>query len=387
MSKNPQSKSIWLVYASHKGGHTYPAKALTNYLNKYFGNIVSAYPVNILEYTSILSRAEKIGRWGDLKLRKIWKAGYKNLHKENKFFIHLWRSIEQGFFELDQVTKRLLKHYPAPDLIISFQPELNIVARYFKRNFAVDFYTVIIDLVVHGLWKDPYVDYYFVYNEAMKEDLIQRGVSPTQISVSGIPLREQFTELNTKGNQKELRKQLKLASELPTILIMGGLLGTMVDFFNVINSILKENLTLQLLVVCGKNELAQKRALEIKRQSRGPIYVYGTVDNIAELMFSSDLVISKPGSVTIAEALALGKPMLVITPEAGSAQELLFAQLLQKEKAGVWVTNVQEVGAELKKLLASPLILENLQQNAQRVGSHSLIANKIISEKIIDLLI
>ncbi|MCS7258699.1 MAG: glycosyltransferase [candidate division WOR-3 bacterium] len=384
MNGNLSKKVLWLLYASHKGGHTYPTRALLNHLQIYYSDYFDSYAINILDYTYLVSFFETIGRYGDLKFRKLWRAGYKNLQRENKLFLDVWKRIEKFIFYLDNVPNKLLKKYPSPDLIISFQPELNAVADFFKKYFFVPWHTVIIDLNLHGLWVNNAVDFYYVYNNEMRENLIRKGFKPEQIIISGIPLREQFLAVTAKP-QIETRKKLSLYQELPTILIMAGLLGTMVDFTKVIAQIVDLNKACQLLVVCGKNIRAQKEILDYKSKLKIPIYVYGTVDLIAPLMWSSDFIISKPGSVTIAEALALGKPMIVVTPKAGSLQEFYFAELLEKENTGRWANTDEEILRLVEEFLTNPELLENLGKNARQKHGHNLNATKIIAENIINI--
>ncbi|MEO0132237.1 MAG: glycosyltransferase [candidate division WOR-3 bacterium] len=377
-------KTLWLVYASRKGGHTYPTYALLSYLKTNYAHLFDARAINLLEHSFWMSSLEIVGRYGDLKFRKLWRFGYKSLRAESKWFLKIWEKSERLLFYFDNIVNTLFKKFPTPDLIVSFQPELNAIADYFKKYFLGQWHTVIIDLCLHGLWVNRAVDFYYVYNEEMKQMLLNKNFNTDQILVSGIPLRSQFYEVITKS-PSEIRSQLGIFPNLPTILIIGGLLGTMVNFAEVVSKILNLKYPCQLLVVTGKNIRAQQQLVEIKTKLKLPIYIYGATDNVAPLMWASDFIISKPGSVTIAEALSLGKPMIVVTPEAGSLQEFYFAKLLEEENVGRWARNLYEIPRLVEELLTQKDLFVVLSTNAQKKHGHNLNATRIITENIINV--
>ena len=102
-----------------------------------------------------------------------------------------------------------------------------------------------------------------------------------------------------------------------------------------------------------------------------------------ELMWASDAVISKPGSVTMAEVLALGKPLVAISPRAGSAQELRFAAFLRQNAAGVWINKADELGPALARLFGCRSTYEQVCKNAHALGHYGLFANKAIFEDVV----
>ena len=138
----------------------------------------------------------------------------------------------------------------------------------------------------------------------------------------------------------------------------------------------------QILAVFGKNDVDKKRAQALKASYEWPMHLFGTVSNMDELMWASDVVISKPGSVTIAEALSLGKPMIVMNPLAGSAQELRFAGFLEENGAGLWTSSVQELGSALRRMTDNGREYRQMCSRAKELGQCSLTANETIFNDI-----
>jgi processive 1,2-diacylglycerol beta-glucosyltransferase len=103
---------------------------------------------------------------------------------------------------------------------------------------------------------------------------------------------------------------------------------------------------------------------------------------MGDLMWASDVVISKPGSVTMAEALSLGKPMIVMNPLAGSAQELRFASFLEQNGAGLWARSVQELGGALRRVTGNTQEYAQMCGRAKNLGQCSLTANETIFNDI-----
>jgi processive 1,2-diacylglycerol beta-glucosyltransferase len=105
----------------------------------------------------------------------------------------------------------------------------------------------------------------------------------------------------------------------------------------------------QIVVVAGRNE-ALRRELAA-RDRRHPTHVLGFVGNMHELMASADLIISKPGGLTSSEALALGKPLLILNPIPG--QEAANSDFLLEHGAAAKVNRVEDLPFRVGQLLGT----------------------------------
>ncbi|MCK4256331.1 hypothetical protein KAX35_05550, partial [candidate division WOR-3 bacterium] len=118
--------------------------------------------------------------------------------------------------------------------------------------------------------------------------------------------------------------------------------------------------------------------------SKWPIHPYDRVENMDEMMWASDVVISKPGSVTIAEILSLGKASILLSPKAGSAQELAFGEYVQKNGAGIFLGNNSEIGKFLEELLVNSEKIKLMSEQAFKLGVYNRRANRVIYDTILE---
>jgi len=79
----------------------------------------------------------------------------------------------------------------------------------------------------------------------------------------------------------------------------------------------------------------------------------------------ADLIITKPGGLTSSEALALGKPLLILDPIPG--QEAANSDFLLEGGAAVKVNRVDDLPYRVEQLLASKR-LAGLAKAAKALG-------------------
>jgi 1,2-diacylglycerol 3-beta-galactosyltransferase len=75
-------------------------------------------------------------------------------------------------------------------------------------------------------------------------------------------------------------------------------------------------LDVQLVIVCGHNEVLRRRLVDRLDPER--CQVHGFVRNLHELMQASDILLSKSGPGTVAEALACGLPVFITSCTSGT---------------------------------------------------------------------
>jgi processive 1,2-diacylglycerol beta-glucosyltransferase len=130
----------------------------------------------------------------------------------------------------------------------------------------------------------------------------------------------------------------------------------------------------QTLVVTGRN-LEVRRALAVCDRKH-PTHVLGFAGNMHELMAVADLIITKPGGLTTSEALAMGKPLLIIDPIPG--QEAANSDFLLERGAAAKVNRVEDLPYRLGQLLASPKL--DQMARAAKVLGRPLAARSICEE-------
>jgi processive 1,2-diacylglycerol beta-glucosyltransferase len=95
--------------------------------------------------------------------------------------------------------------------------------------------------------------------------------------------------------------------------------------------------------------------------------IFGFSPRIAEMMRAADVLISKPGGLTVSEALSLGLPQILFSPIPG--QEEANAQYVVKHGAGACIEAKKgSFKSTLAKFLENSEILEAAKKSAYNLG-------------------
>ena len=210
--------------------------------------------------------------------------------------------------------------------------------------------SIVTDFEAHALWMEPCVDLYCVAAEETKARLIARGAAPESIVATGIPVSSRFA---AKPDAGSVRKRMGLRDDLPVLLVLSGGFG-MGPVEAILSELDKAGQQFQTVVVTGRNEELRR---ELAGQDRKhPTHVLGFASNMHELMALADLIISKPGGLTSSEALAFGKPLLILNPIPG--QEAANSDFLLERGAAAKVNRVEDLPYRLEQLLGSKKLAE-----------------------------
>ena len=83
-------------------------------------------------------------------------------------------------------------------------------------------------------------------------------------------------------------------------------------------------------------------------------------------MAAADLVVTKPGGLTVAEALASGTGLVVVHPVPG--QEERNSDYLLENGAAIKVNHIPTLPYKLGEVLRDPKRVAELRANARRIG-------------------
>jgi processive 1,2-diacylglycerol beta-glucosyltransferase len=252
-------------------------------------------------------------------------------------------------------------------IVTSFKPDVVICTHSFatallaalKKKLTLDIplVAVITDYSMHNSWIHSQVDKYVYATEQLSYMFDEHKVSIEKRAPLGIPIRPAFTKARSKESSRE-KLSLK---DMPTLLFMGGSLGmgTSVKLVQQVDTLFQDA---QIIVVAGKNDhlFRQLSALDYKNETR----ILGYTENVADYMSASDLLVSKPGGITVTEALCSGLPMALVSPIPG--QEEHNSEFLVQQLVAVHFT--------LNNL---PPKLKNLFYDSHRLGCMSKLAKRL----------
>ncbi|MBI1941373.1 MAG: hypothetical protein HYS33_07700 [Acidobacteria bacterium] len=248
----------------------------------------------------------------------------------------------------------------APNLIIVTEIGAAEIAALGKREgwFNAPVLAVQTDFHTEPPWVQREIDVYCVASEDAKAQLIGGGISPNRVLVSGVPIDPAFA---LAFDKPELHRALGLDTRRPVVLVMGGGMDP-VPLDLIIRRLELCGVPLQVLAVTGHDEPMKARLESLRGRIALDLHVFGWTDMVPELMAAADVLVTKPGGVTIAEALTVGVPMILTHPSADGPEER-HVRYLEQNGVAVLARRLAEIPQLTGRLLADP---EKLKVMARR---------------------
>lgn len=361
-----KTMKIFIVHAPAGAGHKRAAEAIKDAFDR-AKTPHDVRVINSLDYTTrMFSRAYP---WGYnflvSKAPLLW--GFFFYLTDFRFFQFFMRPVRQltnlingfGFYRF--ITRE------KPDCIISTHFLSTDIVSNLKalKLYGGKHITCVTDYGVHAFWIAKHVDNYVVASEYSRKELIEKGINAEKIRILGIPVQHRFTE---KLDRQTAARKLGLKEGLFDILIIGGGLGVG-PIPALVKVISKCACPFQLLVVCGKNQELVNELQAFASGTKMAVTVYGFIENVNELMDVSDVMISKPGGLSLSEALVKGLPVLVPSYIAGHEEKNL--RFLEKNNVGIEVKTIDEALKKLQALYASKDLLNSMKEKAKQLGKPS----------------
>lgn len=255
---------------------------------------------------------------------------------------------------------RLLKKF-RPDIVICTHPFPEAAASLWKFLHAKSpekFFlaAVLTDYSLHEIWIFEEVDAYFVATREMSDELAEHCRAGQKIFATGIPIGEKFGSITRTSDTSRT-----------TILIMGGGLG-LGSIEETLSELEKISLPLKIVIVAGQNEKLLSRLKKLREKISHPVEVLGFVTDVHKLMATADLLITKPGALTMSEAFAAGLPLILHAPIPGP--EALNATYAVSHGAAISVGS-KKISAIVAELLNNPARLDEMKCCAKKISRPS----------------
>ncbi|MBW7476004.1 glycosyltransferase [Paenibacillus oenotherae] len=348
-----EDPKLLILYASYGDGHLQAARAIRDAL--------SDHGMNRAVLVDLLAEAHP---WINEMTRLIYSKSFTMLpglygwmYDRTKPMKH--DSLFAGWlhsFGRDRL-RRLLRD-EKPDAVIHTFPLLAMPALKQRMGLRIPSCTVVTDFDLHRRWVHPDIDRYYVPTYDMKHELMSLGIHSHRICVSGIPLKRGFRSLSADPS---LYVQYSLPPKKPIILIMAGAQGILPDIAELCTRLLAHP-DITLAIVCGRSEALAQELHECfdSHPERERLRIFGYIEHIHELMALSTCLVTKPGGVTLSEALAAELPIFTYKPVPG--QERHNALYLESKGAAVIAHSPDQLSQEIMKLIHDPIRLLNCKR-------------------------
>jgi processive 1,2-diacylglycerol beta-glucosyltransferase len=259
-----------------------------------------------------------------------------------------------------------------PDAILSCHPFVTTMLGNLKTKgkISAPIFALITDFAPHYTYIAEGIDHYIVSSQEMVNVLTNKyGLSKDNVHSFGIPVFDKFAQPSDK---EELRKKLGLNEKLPTVLFMAGSFGVN-EVLKFYESIATKEPHLQFIVITGKNPRLYHRFEKIIN-SNTTLLMY--VNNVNEYMHSADIIITKPGGLTISESLQSSLPMAIYSAFPGQEAE----NTVYLVKSGAAIVLDKNPGYAISTLLKDKNALKTMSENCKKI------CPKNPSQKLYDLI-
>jgi UDP-N-acetylglucosamine:LPS N-acetylglucosamine transferase len=341
---------ILIISSDTGGGHRSAALALVEGVNRFWRSDSKTVRVirAVEDAHHITQKLVKLYNWV-LRHKQPWmKYVYKIMNRirpETREFVQR-RCI--GYVR-EQFEKW------CPHIVVSVHPlTQHIFARVLKElnlSQQVPLVTVVTD-PCYGFWKGwacNDVSLYLVANEDAQRQLIDYGIVPEKIKISGMPVHPKFQGVDEK-DARAARRAFGLDPEKFTVFVNAGWVGGG-NIPQIFRELVRGDLDVQAVFLAGKNEELKKEAEEIAKTAKFPVKVIGYSDEIEKLMQAANVMISKLGGLTTFEALACHLPIIADATTPPMPQEAGTVNLVAKRGAGILLEKASDIVPTIQSLL------------------------------------
>jgi UDP-N-acetylglucosamine:LPS N-acetylglucosamine transferase len=208
----------------------------------------------------------------------------------------------------------------------------------------------------YGFWKGWACDdvtLYLVASDEARRQLVDYGVSPDRIKISGMPVHPKFAYPGEEA-AKVARSALGLDPEKFTVFVNAGWAGGG-NIKEIFKELIRGELDVQAIFLAGKNEDLRVAAESLALDAPFPIKVIGYSDEIEKLMSAANVMISKLGGLTTFEALACRVPIIADLVTEPMPQEAGTATLIEERGAGVMLKRSRDVVPVVRRMMEDEL--------------------------------
>lgn len=356
---------VLVLSCSTGGGHNSCARYVeeelkANKIEAYFEDFYDIVNASAKELSSKLYLST-VGGTGEI---------FKNVYKLGELYSKT--GIKSPVYLVNKLHKKRLYNYIVEnnfDLVITSHlfPALTLTAIN-KGNFPkkINFMTIATDYEPCPFLEETEPNY-LIMQKGLEEKFIKKGFNPDILVNSGIPVSSRFVKM-----AKDIRKDFNIKDE-KVILIMLGSMG-----FGKINEIIQEILQIdkiKVLVVCGTNKKLYDELMGIDTDK---LITLGFVDNINDLIYSSDIVLSKPGGLSSTEIASINKPLLHIFPIPGI--ETYNTEFFEARGMSLKCDKKEEIIDNIKRLL------DDIDLQHAMVNNQKKYINKNSASELVELI-
>jgi len=341
---------ILILSSDTGGGHRSAAAAIVAGVQKFFDG--QSYAVRVVraveESHSITAKMVGLYNWL-LSNKQHWMKyvywGMNRFRPETREFFHK-RCV--GY------VVELFERW-CPHVVVSVHPlTQHMIARVLKELKLADripLVSVVTD-PYYGFWRGwacDDVSLYLVASDEARQQLVDYGIAPERIKISGMPVHHKFAYPGEEAAQAA-RSALGLDPEKFTVFVNAGWEGGG-NIPQIFRELVRGQLEVQAIFLAGKNEELRASAESLAAGASFPIKVIGYSDNVEQLLGAANVMISKLGGLTTFEALACRVPIIADAITTPMPQEAGAGNMIVRRGAGILLKRAADVVPVVRRMV------------------------------------
>src|SRR6266516_8113316 len=345
-----RTPKILIISSDTGGGHRSAAAAIVAGVNKFFEG--ESYAVRVVKAVEESHHLTK-------RLVQFYNWMLRNRQHWMKYFywcVNRFRPETREFFYKRTVgyIVELVERW-CPHVVVSVHPlTQHIIARVLKELKLADripLVSVVTD-PYYGFWKGWACDdvtLYLVASDEARQQLVDYGIEPERIKISGMPVHHKFAYPGEEAAQAA-RTALGLDPEKFTVFVNAGWEGGG-NIPQIFRELVHGELDVQAIFLAGRNEELRATAESLASQAPFPIKVIGYSEHVEQLMSAANVMISKLGGLTTFEALACRIPIIADAITEPMPQEAGTANLIIKRGAGILLRQAKDIVPVIRRMV------------------------------------
>ena len=353
-------KRVMILSAGVGSGHNTAAAALESEFRRR-RSVEAVHQVDVLDLTSDLFRTLQDDAYFGLVDAVPWLVGWgydmNDVPFRSQGAMSVWDQLNTT-----PVVKTIRAFAPDTVVCTHYLPARVVSLLLGRGRLQATMSVVTTDYDFQGMWLTAPFNRLYVARDETRAHMVEIGLPADRITLSGIPVREDFSE---PADRDSVLARHELRPDVPILLISAGAAGGEYTKAVVTQTLAIPN-SFQAVVVCGRNEQLRDAMTALVASNPTRYRVIGYTTDMADLMRVATLFIGKPGGLSSSECMAAGLPMVLINPIPG--QELRNSDFLLEEGAAVRCNYGTTIGYKIATLLDAPDRVARMAANARRIG-------------------
>jgi hypothetical protein len=349
---DPKKHEVLLFTIDAGGGHRSATRALVEAA----AETGTPWSFRVESFQEILLRLDLLKRLTGASLEDAYNLILRR--HWNVLMVPLLRVMHAGIrVRRPAIVRTLtmwLQAHPRPAAVVSVMPNFNGVIRDALRvaHPGVPLIVVLTDLADFPprFWIEPGIDRLVVGTDEAREQALDLGVLPERISrVSGMILNPAFYRRGGGGPAAAAREEMGLEDGSFTVTLLFGGKGSP-EMRPLTRELLEADPGWTVIALCGDNPGLLESLAPLEARHPGRLRRLGFTERVAELMAESDVLVTKPGPGSLAEAFQQKVPVVVIRNRHTIPQERFNTDYVARHGLGRVVGHWREIPAAVAAL-------------------------------------